>query len=275
MSHAVQTIRRVLTAGMVVALGPRAWSAEAPANMGAAWRLGARAQFNDAEAAMPADATGDDAEFTRAVLRFSRQPRTAANMDAAVAILSKLAARAATPALRARSLYFWARAEELRETDARTGVVRSLYERLRREYPHEPFGQRALVHELLREFYSDDRRETVLARCAALERLAEGLTDSVVRGHFHQVAARGYLQLGGAEALALKHLLAAEKLGAARREARGDWQVSIGQLAAELGQPGLAREHYAAFLREFPRDPRAFTVNTLLTALPPGEKSPP
>lgn len=239
------------------------------------WRAAAQSRFSEAEKSLPADAADEEARFTQAVLRFNRQPRTSANMDAAISIFTALATEAATPERRARSLYFWARSEDLRRSDDASGPALKLYERLWREYPEQPFGQRALVHCLLHAFYSNDSRDVVLARCAALEQSADGVKDSTVRCHFHQAAARGYLHLGGAEAMALKHLLAVEQLGVARQEAWGDLQVSIGQIGAQLGQPALARAHYAAFLQKYPHDPRAFTVRALLAALPVGGETAP
>ena len=89
-----------------------------------------------------------------------------------------------------------------------------------------------------------------------------------MRAHFYQVAARGYLNLKEAEAVALDHLLEVDVTTIARREGRGDLYVSIGQLAAEVKRPAIAREHFDRFLKEFPLDTRAYTVRALRDALP-------
>jgi len=89
----------------------------------------------------------------------------------------------------------------------------------------------------------------------------------MVRSHFHQVAARGYLHLGGEESRALDHLLIVSELGTARPETLGDVQVSIGELATELGRPELAAVHFRAFLQKFPHDPRSFTLRAQLRTL--------
>ncbi len=234
-----------------------------------AWRLGVQGRFTEAAEIVPGT-PDEEARFTRALLLFNRQPRTAADMAEAEKLLSALARDGGTPAVRARSLYFWARAETLRAHDDPAGGLK-LYEQLWRDYPAESYGQRALVHRLLIAIYADEPRATVLTQCAALEREAGAITDQVVRSHFHQVAARGYLHLGGAEAQALEHLLQVDALGVTRREAWSDLQVSIGQLAAEQGRPAVARTHYELFLKEFPSDPRAYTVRALLAALPADE----
>ncbi len=234
-----------------------------------AWRLGAQGRFTEAAAALDGVAAeGEEARFTEAVLRFNRQPRTEMDLVAVIGLLSALAKEGTTPALRARSLYFWARAETLRTREESPASAVRLYEQLWREYPAQPFGQRALIHLLLIALYADEPREAVMAHAAKIEQQAEGLTDPVVRSQFHQVAARGYLHLGKAEARALEHLLKVSALGVARREAEGDLHVSIGQLAAELGRYALAREHYRVFLQEFPNDPRVYTIKALLAALP-------
>jgi hypothetical protein len=237
-------------------------------DLGPAWRLGAQGLFAEASEAVSPNATGEEAEFSRAVLLFNRQPRTDADLTTAINALSALGANGLTAELRARSLYYAARAETLRRRDEPAQAAAPGYERVWRDYPAEPYGQRALVHLLLLAFYTDEPRETILAHCATIELQAEALTDLRVRSHFHQVAARGYLHLGGENAKALEHLLQVSALGVSRREALGDLHVSIGQIAAEQGRPALAREHYAAFLKDFPNDPRAYTVKAFLAALP-------
>lgn len=269
---ALRLIRHLGRLGLV---GLSGWAAAAqpePASevLEDTWRLGAQGHFIEAAAALEGAATTEEeTRFTQALLLFNRQPRTEADLVAAVELLAALSKDGTTPALRARSLYFWARAETLRLREGSPAPAVRLYEQLWREYPAQPYGQRALVHLLLIALYADESRATILAQAAQIERQADGLTDPLVRSQFHQVAARGYLHLGGAEPQALEHLLAAHRLGVVRREAQGDLHVSIGQLAAAHGRPEVAREHYATFLREFPNDPRAFTVRTWLAALPP------
>lgn len=234
-----------------------------------AWRLGAQGLFAEAAAALDGVATKEEeARFTQALLLFNRQPRTASDLAKAIGLLSALSKEGTTPALRARSLYFQARAETLRTREESPAPAVRLYEQLWRDYAAQPYGQRALIHLLLNALYADEPREAVLAEAERIEQQAEGLTDPVVRSQFHQVAARGYLHLGQAEARALEHLLKVSELGVARREAAGDLHVSIGQLAAELRRAALAREHYRAFLQEFPNDPRVYTIKELLAALP-------
>jgi hypothetical protein len=233
------------------------------------WHLGAQGRFTEAAAALDGVATKEEeARFTQALLLFNRQPRTEADLVAAIGLLSVLTKEGTTPALRARSLYFWARAETKRTREQSPAAAVQLYEQLWREYPAQPYGQRALIHLLLIALYADESRDAVLAHAAKIEQQAERLTDPVVRSQFHQVAARGYLHLGKAEMRALEHLLKVSELGVARREAAGDLHVSIGQLAAELGRHALARGHYRAFLQEFPNDPRVYTVKAFLAALP-------
>lgn len=239
-----------------------------------AWQLGAQGRFAEAAEALPAKGGGEDTQFTRAVLLFNRQPRTEADMVEAILVLSDLAAHGTTAELRARSLYFWASAETLRSREETPTEAIRLFERLWREFPSETYGQRALVHLLLLAFYAPEPRALLLEHCAVLIRQAGAITDPVVRSQLHQVAARGYLHLGGEDALALEQLLQVAALGVVRAEARGDLQVSIGQLAAGQGRPALAREYYTAFLSDFPNDPRAYTVRALLAALP-AETMPP
>lgn len=254
----------VCTAALALALAARAEDRD----LAPAWAVGAQGDFAAALADVPAAADGAEARFTRAMLAFNRQPQSDANLREASATLAELARDGATAELRARSLYFQARAETLRQPDG--AEAGALYTRLWRDYPAETWGQRGLVHLLLIAFYGSGERADVLARVAALAAQAPALGDRVVRSEFHQVAARGYLHLGGCDAQALDELLQVAALGVARREALGDLHVSIGSLAGELGRTALAREHYAAFLREFPNDPRAYTVRARLAALPGG-----
>src|SRR5690606_11502007 len=75
------------------------------------WELGAQGSFAEAIAALPEEAEGDEAVFTRAMLLFNRQPRSAGNLTAAADLLAGLVREGTTAELRARSLYFQARAE--------------------------------------------------------------------------------------------------------------------------------------------------------------------
>lgn len=230
------------------------------------WRLGAQGLFAEAAEALPENTSEEETVFTRAVLLLNRQPRTDADLANAITMLRDLGQRGGSVELRARSLYYAARAESFQNRDqpADTGS----FEHLWQNYPEEPYGQRALVHLMLLAFDAEALRETILARCAELEEQAEGLTDRMVRSHFHQVAARGYLYLGSMEARALEHLLQVSAWGTARRETLGDLHVSIGQLAVEQGRPDLARKHYREFLRLFPNDPRVYTIKANLRELP-------
>jgi hypothetical protein len=232
-----------------------------------ACRLGGQARFAEAEAALREAGEPDDARFARAVLQFNRPARTVANADEAIALFAELAATSATAEARARARYFQARAEDLRSIDGPDTRALAVYDQLEREHPGTAWAERAVVHRLLHAFYADEARVEMLARCAALVEEGKRIRDPLVRAQFHQVAARGYLQTGGHENEALEHLLAAEA-GVVRREARSDLLVSIGQVAADLGQVELAASRYEAFLREFSHDPRVFTVRALRDALP-------
>jgi tetratricopeptide (TPR) repeat protein len=230
------------------------------------WRLASQGSFTDAQEALPATSNEAEARFTQAMLLFNRQPRSDENLVTAASLLAALAREGGPAELCARSRYFQARAEALRDPDSPEAM--RLNEQLWCDFPAESYGQRGLVNMVLAAFYKTEPRDAVLTKVAELEAQAERLTDPVVRSQFHQVAARGYLHLGGADAKALAHLLQAEALGVARHQGRGDLQVSIGQLAAALGRPDIAHEHYTAFLRDWPSDPRAYTVRALLAALP-------
>ncbi len=238
-----------------------------------AWQLGTEARFTQALAGLPKTSADENVRLTRAILLYSQQQKTAEMYAEGAAIFENLAEEGSTAEIRARSLYFWARSEDMKITGEDSAVALSLYERLWEEYPEESFGQRALVHLLLRAFYTEQSREDVLARVKQLEEAAAGITDRFVRAHFHQVAARGYLNFKQSEAVALDHLLAVDVATIARREGRGDLYVSIGQLAGELNRPAIAREHYDKFLQEFPLDTRAYTVRALRDALPTVEEA--
>ena len=234
-----------------------------------AWQLGKEARFAQALAAAPAQSTDEDVRFTRAVLLYYQQQKTPEMYAEGTAIFADLADNGSTDEVRAR---FWARAEDMKITGEDSALAVELYGRLWKEYPHLAFGQRALVHLLLRVFYSEESRDELLSRVNELEQAATGITDPIVRSHFHHVAARGYLNLKESEAKALDHLLAVDVATIARREGRGDLYVSIGQLAAEVNRSGIAREYFDLFLQEFPLDTRAYTVRALRDALPVDEE---
>ncbi len=261
-------IKTRLSSLVLIGLFPLSlWAVETPAHeLESAWQLGAQGLFTEAAQAMPEKATGEETAFTRAVLLLNRQPRTEEDMKTAIQALRDLGHGGATAEIRARSLYYAACAASL-QTRGQSSSGES-FAQLWQDYPEEPYGQRALVHLMLLAFDSEEPKAVVLTHCDELEDQAKALTDPMVRSHFHQVAARGYLYLGGEAERALAHLLQVHEVGVARRETLGDLHVSIGQLAAELGRSELAQKHYREFLRLFPNDPRVYTINANLHALP-------
>ncbi len=76
------------------------------------------------------------------------------------------------------------------------------------------------------------------------------------------------LRFGYADAIALDHLLAADRAGIARAITQRDTLIRIAELARRADRPDIAAAYYGRFLQQFPRDARRLLVQERLAALP-------
>jgi hypothetical protein len=231
-----------------------------------AWRKVALNLFTDAHRdflALP----GEEARLGAALTRLQLQPKTAANVDAAAAALRELAA-AGDPVLAPVALHTLARIEHVHRLRPDLSAAVARYEELRRLYPDHPLADEAVVRLAIIAFQDPSPPERAAAELARFAALASDLRSADARRDLHLLLADTALRLRHDEAFALEHYLAAEAAGIHLAAIRTTVLVSIGELAARLGRPEVARRHLEDYLVFAPRDNRRTLVLERLASLP-------
>ncbi len=199
----------------------------------------------------------------RAVTLLNRQPRTRDNVAVADAALAELEGQSGDLGLQAR--YLRARVAEVHLFEPDFPLAARRYEELIAAAPGHPLSQMAVAKLVRLRVY--DLTEDPLGELRASERWAEMLTLASARRDFHLVMARSYQFFGATPERALSHLIAARDAGQAIPAQAAATLVSIGELARELGEAEVARDAYATFLENHPRDQRVYMIRQRIAQL--------
>ncbi len=209
-----------------------------------------------------------EARLGEALSLLQLQPHTDSRVRRAVDLLDALLNENPTDELGARALYFRGRAEQVHRLTPEPLAAERHYERLIETHPGHPLAGQAAVKLALIRLYRPQTPEALADAFADFTARARSLPNAAARRDLHLVLGEAALRLDMGEAAALDHFLAALEAGILLRPIRADTLARVGELAAELGRADLARRHYAAFIAEFPRDPRRLVVEERLAALP-------
>lgn len=233
------------------------------ADLSGVWGDAARGLVNDAYRQFEKAGTHREAQLGLAVTLVNVQPKTSANIERAAAILEVLRGN---DELGITATYYLARLEQVHRFTPDPGKALERYDQLYREHPGHPLAQMGVVKAALLRLY--------ITRLPFEEVEATGvkLSDPDAVRDFHLVLADAAGRLGLSDEQALKHLLAAEQAGLAKRKTAGDVWIRIGELARLSGKRDLAARYYGKFLEDFPNDQRAFLVRERSTALRGGSR---
>jgi tetratricopeptide (TPR) repeat protein len=102
---------------------------------------------------------------------------------------------------------------------------------------------------------------------AAVEALLARTSDPATLHDLHLVMAEARLNHEIYDATTLGHLRAALATTRESDTMRADLLIQVGRLASMLGERDVAREHYARFLHDYPKERRNYTVSMALTHL--------
>jgi len=231
------------------------------------WRLEMQSQFREAHETFAAAADSRDVRFARAMTLLNVQPKTRGNIDEAASALQALAAEDSRDDIGVAAKYFLGRIEEAHRYEPDVQRALEIYTELIREHPEHYYGQMALVKWGVLRLYDpagDAGRRAVLDELRAV---GKRLTHRDAQRAFHMMLADAICRFELSDALALEHLLAAARLGAATRMAEADLYVRVGELARIEGKTDLAAEYYRRMLERFPRDTRAYMIRQRLRDL--------
>jgi tetratricopeptide (TPR) repeat protein len=105
-------------------------------------------------------------------------------------------------------------------------------------------------------------------RLKLAENYLEAARDPIAVRDMHRLLARAILFYNFPPKRALEHLLAADKIGGLVGTQASSQLVQIGELAWDEGDEELAAHYYERLAKEYPRDPRIFTMQQRLAGEP-------
>ena len=101
-------------------------------------------------------------------------------------------------------------------------------------------------------------------RIELAEAYASAARDPIAVRDMHRLVARAILFYNIPPERALEHLLQADKIGGLMGTQAADQLVQIGELAWDEGKADMAAHYYERLQKEYPRDPRIFTMQQRL-----------
>jgi hypothetical protein len=210
--------------------------------------------------------TSPDARLGEALSLLNRQPRTQSQVETTRELLEALVREYPREPIGIEARYHLARLDHLHLIPADPARARLAYLELADAFPDNPLAQQALVKVCLMDIYqAEPDRRTVALR--EKESWNERFTDRSAIRDYHLALGYAYVFFKQAPERALHHLLAAERAGVVGFRSRGDVLVAIGDLASELSRPEIALQAFESFVREYPRDIRAYTIRQRAAAL--------
>jgi tetratricopeptide (TPR) repeat protein len=238
----------------------------------AAWEAMAHGQFPEAHRLFAAERqlrpADREVRLGEALSLLELQPRTHARIRRGAELLDELLEEDSGDEIGARARYFRARLEHVHRLSPDPASSVPHYERLIEAHPDHPLAGQALAKLALVKLYREQPAAELKAAFAELDQRSAGVADPAARRDLHLILAEASLRLQLGEEEALRHFLAAMGAGVLLRPVLADTLARIGELAAQLGEIGLARAHYGRFLAEFPRDPRWLLIAERMAALP-------
>ena len=245
--------------------------AQEPAEAGV-WQADAIYSFSEAYETARQLPPGREARYALAVTMLNLPTKTQSNIDAATALLAKLAEEDGGDETGIAARYFLGRIAQLHRLDGPDfSGARAVYLALYQDHPKHSLAQLGYIHAVLMDLYDPASTEPPAARFSRVEQAQPRFDDPQMRRIYHQAMGQACLYLNLSKAHALEHYLLSDDGGKPRQ---GNLYVVIGELARELGRREVAAQYYEKFLRDFSRDERAYRVRQLLAALPATEGRP-
>jgi hypothetical protein len=254
----------VALGGLIVAPRPAA-AREIPA-VEEPWASALRYDFDPAAREFAARHAADPADTRIALGHAStlllRQPRTAANVAAAQAVLRRVGQDAADPEHRWLARYLLARIEHDHGAPPRRDVARAAYEALIVDAAGHPVADHAALQLALLLVYHTPTLPLDDA-LAEVTTLISRVRTADARRELHTLLGQLHWERRHDPRQALPHFLAARHIGFDAPGRNANYDLTIAGLAAETGEHALAARHYRTFVRDNPLDLRAGTATRL------------
>ncbi len=231
----------------------------------------AHADFNRLEKTEPRAAW-----YGQAMTWLQAQPKTEANIQKAISLLTKVVQENPSDDEGLASQYYLARIAEAHHADigydsidGRMHEAEGLYQKLFQGAPGTLWAELALTRYAELLYYQNEPIEKKPARLAEAESLLSQIKTAWVLSLYHFNLSNAYARLEISEPKALDHLVIAEDLGIPIRPTRVDALVRIIKWAQLQGKPEIALKYGEIYLRDFPRDDRSYEIELLVASLKP------
>lgn len=212
--------------------------------------------------------TAREARFGRAVALLDKQPVTTAQLNEARRLFTELA-DSGTDDFAQGARFFLGRIAQHHLTTPDAAEARRQYRQLLDEHVDSIWAQTAISRLALLEIYGMNLNDSPANRIARTEELLRYMRTPTAESELRYVIASAIFFYRLPASGALKHLLAAERLGRLGWNERREVLVQIAELSRLEGNAVQAAEYYGKFLDENPRDQRHYIVKERLEALTP------
>ncbi|MDB6094245.1 MAG: hypothetical protein JWM32_1807 [Verrucomicrobia bacterium] len=222
------------------------------------------------QVALADPAINRSARFGRAVALLDRQPVTPAQIEEARGIFRELAERDVDDVAQGARFFLGRIAQHHLQVPDDEAASRE-FRRLIADHEASIWAQSALSRLALIQIYALNPQAPPQERIAEVEKLLAHARTSSAKGELHLVMANAifFYRLPAQEAL--PHLLAAEQFARLEWSVRSEVLVQIAELSRSAGQTEQAARYYALFLKENPRDPRAYIISEHVAGMAAGK----
>lgn len=247
-------------------------SAETEKSLANAWKTASLTLVNESNAEfreLLAKDTPDRRQlrFGEAATLINVQPKTAANLDNAVAVFQDLAEEDPNDDIAVYSRYLIGRVAQIHRLDADLELAANTYRELLRDHPQNKFAQRAVPKLAVIELFDPLRSPDDQTGALEIEAFAANLTDPLAIRDTALMLADYYTMIAPNDTKALENLLIANEQGIQRYKFRATVLVRIAELSRRTGNPDQAVDYYQMFLDEFQRDQRRTLIEERIEEL--------
>lgn len=234
----------------------------------AAWQALSIGFYADAGDRFAAAAAGPDAQLGAALSLINRPPVTGSSLALALQQFTVLAGRPDEIGRAAR--YFLGRLQQLHPSEPDLPAAAREYETLVATGADDVWCRLALVKLVILQLTVLPEAGGPPVRFARVEQAFARTRDDATRRDLHLVIAEARLNHRLHDSATLAHLQTALQLTASGDIMRPDLLVQVGRLATQLGERDTARRCFQAFLADYPKERRHFTVASALAQLDGG-----
>jgi hypothetical protein len=254
-----------LATGLLAAMAARAAEKTLPPTLADAWQTLSIGFYSDAADQFSATASLREARLGLAIAQLNRPPVTPSSLDEAQRRLAELAGGNDATSHAAR--YFLGRLLQIHPMAPDPAAAAREYEGLVATGADDPWCRLALVKLAILRLTVLPAVGSVAEQLGAVEPLLTRTSDPATLHDLHLVLAEARLNHEIYDTVTLGHLRAALATTRESDPTRADILVQVGRLASLLGDRPTAKENYERFLRDYPKERRAFTVSMALAHL--------